>query len=308
MKYLHLIRWKNLLLLALAQVLVKYALLEPFLSTTNLSITLNGFGFSLLVISTLSLAAAGYIINDLYDIESDRINKPNRVLVGKLVREKTAYNLFIGFNVVGVGLGFYLSHLIGKSGFFALFVIISGLLYLYATYLKQLTLVGNVVVSILVAFSVIVVGLFELLPAITSENQQTQLTFFSIIFDYAIFAFSINLLREMVKDLEDLEGDVKTGRKTLAVVLGRTKASKVVLVMAVLFLAAVTYYVLNYFYKLQPAVLYFLLLVIGPLALFCIKIYQAKSKTHYKNLSRLLKLIMLMGILSLLLYKYVLLN
>src|SRR5690606_39869635 len=79
-------------------------------------------------------------------------------------------------------------------------------------------------------------------------------------------------------------------------------------ILAVLFLAAVTYYVLNYFYKLQPAVLYFLLLVIGPLALFCIKIYQAKSKTHYKNLSRLLKLIMLMGILSLLLYKYVLLN
>src|SRR5690606_17250454 len=254
----------------LAQVLVKYALLEPFLSTTNLSITLNGFGFSLLVISTLSLAAAGYIINDLYDIESDRINKPNRVLVGKLVREKTAYNLFIGFNVVGVGLGFYLSHLIGKSGFFALFVIISGLLYLYATYLKQLPLVGNVVVSILVAFSVIVVGLFELLPAITSENQQTQLTFFSIIFDYAIFAFSINLLHEMVKDLEDLEGYVKNGSTTLADVLGSTRVVKVVLVMAVLFFAEFIYYVLNYFYNLQQAVLNFLLFVIGPLALFYI--------------------------------------
>ena len=145
--FLNLIRWKNLLIIALVQVLIKYALFLPF----NIDITLNWFGFSLLVLSTLCIAAAGYVINDLYDLETDLVNRPERVIVGKLISEKTANNLFIALNVIGVLIGFYLSHLVGKSSFFALFVIISALLYVYASYLKQSLLIGNIVVSILVA-------------------------------------------------------------------------------------------------------------------------------------------------------------
>ncbi|MGC1630732.1 MAG: geranylgeranylglycerol-phosphate geranylgeranyltransferase, partial [Gelidibacter sp.] len=211
---LNLIRWKNLLMIALVQLLIKYALFEPFLKTTELTITLNAFGFGLLVLSSICIAAAGNIINDIYDVETDLVNRPSKVVVGKSISEKTAYILFITFNVVGVLIGFYLSNLVGRSGFFAIFVIISALLYVYASYLKQTLLLGNIAISILVAMSILIVGVFELIPVITSQNQTTQFTFFKLLLDYAIFAFLINMVREIIKDIEDVDGDYKSGMNT----------------------------------------------------------------------------------------------
>lgn len=308
LKYLQLIRWKNLLMIALVQVLIKYALFEPFLKTTNLTITLNWFGFSLLVLATVSLAAAGNIINDIFDVETDKVNKPNQVLVGKTISEKTAYNLFIILNVVGVAIGFYLSNLIDRSGFSALFILVSALLYIYASYLKQMVLVGNIVVSLLVAFSIVIVGLYELLPVITPENQPTQTTFFEILLDYAKFAFIINLIREIAKDLEDIDGDYKVGMNTLPIAIGRERASRVLFALMIVPVLGVAYYVLENLYKHQIAVGYFLILVIGPLIYLCIKAFSAKAKKDYHHISQVLKLVMLFGMLSLLLYKYILIT
>lgn len=304
MNILNLIRWKNLGMIALMQYLIKYALLVPF----GVEITLNGFGFSLLVLATLSIAAAGYIINDIYDVETDLVNKPDKVIVGKSVSEKTAYTLFIIFNVFGVLMGFYLSHLVGRSGFFALFVIISGLLYLYASYLKQMLLIGNIVISFLVAMSLVIVGLFELLPVITTQNQETQLTFFKIIFDYAVFAFILNVLREMIKDVEDVDGDYKVGMNTLPIAIGRKRATKLIFALAFLPLLLVVYYLATYMYKHLLVVIYILVTVIAPLVYIIIKLYVAETKKDYTRLSTLIKIVMLFGMLSLLLYKFVLLK
>ncbi|WP_104733987.1 geranylgeranylglycerol-phosphate geranylgeranyltransferase [Hanstruepera ponticola] len=304
MNILNLIRWKNLLMIALMQYLLKYVLLLPF----GIDITLNGFGFSLLMITTLCLAAAGYIINDIFDQETDLINKPNKVIVGKTVSEKTAYTLFIVFNVIGVLLGFYLSHLVGRSGFFALFVVISALLYIYASYLKQLILVGNIVISILVALSLIIVGLFELLPAVTPHNQETQLTFFKIIFDYAVFAFLLNVIRELIKDIQDIDGDHKAGMNTLPIAIGRNRAAKVTFAIAFIPLFLVIYYVATYMYKQIYVVVYFLIFVIAPLIYLIIKLYMAETKKDFAFLSKLTKAIMLFGMLSLVVYKFVLLD
>ncbi|TYB73287.1 MULTISPECIES: geranylgeranylglycerol-phosphate geranylgeranyltransferase [Bizionia] len=301
---LSLIRWKNLLMIALVQLLIKYALLESF----GVTITLNGFGFSLLIIATLCLAAGGNIINDIFDQDTDAVNKPKKVIVGKSISEKTAYSLFIGFNVVGVLIGFYLSHLVGRSGFFALFVVVSGLLYIYASYLKQMILVGNIVISALIALSIIMVGLFELLPAITPQNQETQLTFFKIILDYALFAFCINLIRELVKDIEDIDGDYKVGMNTLPIAIGRARATHVTLALTFIPLAAVIYYVITYLYHNLWIVGYFLIFIIAPLIYIIIRLFQAKLKTDYHFISSLLKIIMLFGMLSLLIYKYKLLG
>ena len=289
-------------MIALVQLLIKYAIFEPF----GVDITLNGFGFSLLIMATLCLAAAGNIINDIFDVETDLINKPDRVIVGKSISEKTAYNLFIAFNIIGVLIGFYLSHLVGKSGFFALFVIISALLYVYASYLKQMLIVGNVVISILVALSLIIVGLFELLPAITSTNQETQLTFFKIILDYAVFAFIINLLREMVKDIEDIDGDYKAQMNTLPIAIGRERAAQVTFALTVISILIVLYYVLTYLYKQQLVVIYFLLCIIAPLIYVSIKLLYAKRKQDFKLISVILKSVMLLGMLSLLIYPFIL--
>ncbi|TYB74329.1 geranylgeranylglycerol-phosphate geranylgeranyltransferase [Bizionia myxarmorum] len=298
---LSLIRWKNLLMIALVQLLIKYALLEPF----GAIITLNGFGFSLLVLATVCIAASGYIINDIYDQETDAINKPKQQIIGKSISEKTAYNYFIGFNVIGVLLGFYISNMVGRSGFFALFVLTSGLLYIYATYLKQIPIVGTVIISFLVALSLIIVGLFELLPAITSRNQELQLFYFEIILAYALFAFLINFIRELIKDLEDIDGDYKAGIKTLPIVLGRERTNFIVFFLTFIPLFAIIFYVTTNMYKNLFIVGYFLLLVIAPLILALIWIFQAKLKKDYHAISTLLKVIMLFGMLSMVLYQYI---
>ncbi len=297
---LNLIRWKNLLIIALVQVLIKYALFEPF----NIDITLNGFGFSLLVISTLCIAAAGNIINDIYDIDTDLINKPNKVIVSKSISEPKAFNLFLLLTILGVCIGFYLSNLINKTGFSAIFIFTSALLYVYTTSLKQTILIGNIIVSVLIAMSIIIVGLFDLLPAITPENQHTQLTMFKILLNYALFAFMINLLREIIKDIEDIEGDTKAVMRSLPIVIGKNRTTKVLFGLSFIPLIAVVYYVVTYLYNHQIAVGYFLLFVIAPLLYFTIKIFSAKTTKELHHLSNVLKLIMLFGVLSLLLYKY----
>ncbi len=297
---LNLIRWKNLILIALTQVLIKFALFEPL----NIDIALSGFMFSLLVFATLCIVAAGNIINDIYDIETDLINKPDKVIVGKAISEKRAFNLFIVFSVLGVGVGFYLSNLIGKSGFSAIFIITSALLYIYSTYLKQTILIGNIVVSALVAMSIIVVGLFDLLPAITPENQLTQLAMFKILLVYALFAFIINFLREIIKDIEDIEGDCHAGMKTFPIAIGRERAIKVVFGLSIIFLFTTLLYMIKYLYKEQLVVGYLLIFIIGPLLYFTINIFKAHTKKELHQLSNVLKFTMLFGVLSLLLYKY----
>lgn len=293
-------------MIALVQLLIKYALFEPFLSTSNLTITLNGFGFGLLIMATLCIAAAGNIINDIYDVEIDFINKPSKVIIGSHISEKTAYTLFIILNGMGVLIGFYLSHLVGRSGFFSIFVIVSALLYMYASYLKKIVLIGNMVISILVSLSILIVGLFELLPAMTSQNNATQVTFFKILWDYALFAFIINMIREIVKDIEDIDGDHNAGMNTLPIVLGRDRTNKVVSVLILIPLFGTIYYVATYLYKYDVVIGYFLMLIIAPLIYSSIKSFSAKTKKDYHHISSMLKAVMLFGMLSLLLYPMVL--
>ncbi|AUP77970.1 geranylgeranylglycerol-phosphate geranylgeranyltransferase [Flavivirga eckloniae] len=304
MNFLNLIRWKNLLMIAFVQLLVKYAYLDPY----GVQLSLTPLGITLLILATISIAAAGNIINDIYDVETDTINKPNKLIIGKSISEKTAYNMFIAFNVIGVGLGFYVSHLVGKSPFFSIFVVISVLLYVYATYLKRTLLIGNIVISVLVALSLIVVGVFELLPTITPNNQHLQLAFFKTIFNYAIFAFAINLLREIAKDIEDIDGDHKAGMNTLPIAIGRERATNILFVLSLIPLFAIIYYTVDSLYESQIAVIYFLVFIIGPLFYLSIKIFMAKTKKDYHHISNMLKLVMLFGMLSLLLYKYIFLN
>ena len=220
MKFLTLIRWKNLLILALVQVLIKYTLLEPFTALTGLSTKLKPLGFITLVLATLCIAAGGYIINDIYDVEADRINKPRRRIIGNGISEKAGIRWFIGLNIIGVLLGYLISYQIGKSDFFVIFIVISGLLYLYSSYLKQYLFIGNIIVSLFVAFSILLVGIYELLPGMNETNREVQLTFFDIILDYSLFAFMVNLVRELVKDIEDTEGDKAADYQTISTKFG----------------------------------------------------------------------------------------
>lgn len=291
---LKLIRYQNLLFIILTQILIKYALFESF----GISITLSDFGFFLLCFSTICIAAAGNIINDLYDLETDGINKPKKLILGNKISERSAYTAYIALTVIGVGIGFYLSNLIGRPGFTAIFIVISALLYLYATYLKDILLVGNIIVSCLVAMVIIIPGLYDLLPAITPENQLTQSIIFSILLDYALFAFLINLLREMVKDQEDINGDYNSGRSSLGIVLGKNRANKIIFLVGLIPLILIISYIYDYLYENLYAVLYALLFIVAPLLFFQINIITAKTRKQFSGLSKLLKISMFLGLLS----------
>ena len=289
-------------MIILTQVLVKYFLFEPF----GIDTVLDDLSFALLVISMICLAAAGNIINDLHDTAADRINKPTKVLIGVKISEKAAWNWFIALNIIGVGIGFYLSNLVGKPSFVALFILPSAFLYFYATQIKGTILVGNLVVSIMVAMIIVMVGIFDLVPAITPQNLTTQKVIFSILIDYAIFAFLVNFLREIVKDQEDITGDYNAGYQTLPVLIGRKRTNFVIFALALLPLLGVLYYIYNYLYESRLAMLYVLLMVIGPLLYFLLKITVAENKKHFHHLSLVLKLVLAAGILSIGLYRFVL--
>ncbi|WP_458626035.1 geranylgeranylglycerol-phosphate geranylgeranyltransferase [Winogradskyella sp. PC D3.3] len=304
--FLNLIRWKNLLMIALMQYLVKYALLLPFQETHGVLISLNDFNFFLLVLATICIAAGGYVINDIYDVETDKINKPNKLIINNYITEKHATTAFIILNIIGVGLGFYLSNGIGKPEFFVIFFVTSALLYMYSSFLKQIALVGNIVISIVVSLSVLLVGIMELIPVMTEHNKAIQSTFLNIIRDYALFAFMINLIREIVKDIEDIDGDYKAGIQTLPILLGRERSNKIVFILSLIPIFSIIYYVITYLYKQQLVVGYFLIAVIAPLIYVSIKLFNAESKAQYKHISTVLKLVMLTGMLSLLLYNFIL--
>ena len=302
MKYLSLFRYKNLIIVALTQVLLRYFLFEPY----GIDITLSDFGYALLILATVCLTAGGNVINDIYDIETDTVNKPTKVLIGKHISEKTAYTLFVVLNVSAVSIGFYLSNIIGKPGFSALFIIISALLYIYASYLKRTILIGNIVISLLVAFVIIVVAIFDLMPVIDYSNAGLQQFIFSIMLDYAIFAFFINLIREMVKDQQDVKGDYNAGIQSLPIALGQSRTNKVIAVIISIVIAGLILYIYTYLFKNAFAMLYVLFLIVGPLLYTLIRVLSASTAKDYKHISTILKGVLFTGLLSIGLYQFML--
>jgi 4-hydroxybenzoate polyprenyltransferase len=298
MKYLKLIRYQNLLLLAFMQLIFRYG----FLKLQEIPLALNHFQYGLLVLSTVLIAAAGYIINDILDQETDYDNRPGNVVVGKSISEKTAYNLYFVLNILGVGIGFYLSNVIQKPSFTGAFIIISATLYMYATSLKQMLLIGNIIVALLLSFSVLIIGLFDLLPATYGANQEVMGTMFKMLIHYAVFAFLINLIREIVKDMEDVEGDYNQGMSTLPIAIGNSKTAKAVFALGLIATLILLWYINTFLmnYSLYYASVYALVFVVSPMIFFVVKIWNAVSKEEFSLLSKVLKWVIFFGILSIL--------
>lgn len=275
-----------------------------FLVLQNISLGLKDWQFILLVLSTVLIAAAGYVINNIFDQETDNFNKPKNVIVGKSISETNAYYSYVVLNVTGVAIGFYLSNVIGKPGFASLFILIAATLYFYASSLKQMLLIGNITVALLLSFSVLIIGVFNLYPIVNIENQSVLANLFSILIDYSVFAFMINFIREIVKDIEDISGDYNQGMNTLPIFIGKQKTAKIVFVLSFIPLFSILYYIKTYLFPLVYVCLYMLVFVVAPLLFFMVKIWTAESQKQFHNLSSLLKWILFFGILSILIISW----
>lgn len=302
MNYIKLFRVKNLLMIALMQYIIRYG----FLKLQNVGLALNDWMFALLVLATVLIAAAGYVINDVYDIETDEINKPGKNQVGKTISEEMGFNIFIGLNIVALIIGFYLSNKVMKTSFLGIFIISSMLLYLYATSWKKIAVLGNFIVALLTAFSVLIIGMFDIIPAIYSENEALMKTLLSILFDYAMFAFLVNFLREIVKDIEDINGDYNQGMNTLPILIGTQRTAKISSIFGLIIVFILFWYINKNLMDngLFFATIYGLIALIAPLAFFSIKIWNAKSQKEFHLMSNLLKLVIFLGILFILIINY----
>ena len=294
MKYLKLIRYQNLLMLAFMQLVFRYL----FLKQSYVDLALTDFNYILLIFATVCIAAGGYVINNIMDQDTDEIAKPQNRVVGVSVTETVAYNWYIGLTIVGVGIGFYLSNVIYKPTFASMFILVATLLYMYATSFKQIPVLGNVIVALMLSTSIIIIGLFDILPAIDVDNRFRMKEAFDILMHYAIFAFIINLIREIVKDMEDMDGDYQSGINTLPIAIGVQKTKIIVGVLTVLSIGILAYYVNSNLFELDYVVYYVMILIVGPLIYFGVKLLNATTKKEFHHLSLVLKIILFFGILS----------
>lgn len=272
-----------------------------FLKHQDIWLSLSDVQYGLLVLATILIAAGGYVINDIFDQGTDSKNKPNNVVVGNSVSESTAYYIYAGLTLAGVAIGMYLSNVIEKPGFISIFIFIAALLYYYASTLKPMLLIGNVVVAAVLAFSVLVIGFFDIFPATHDGNAARMTLVFSVLKDYAIFAFIINFIREIVKDLEDVNGDYNQGMSTLPIVLGIGRTAYVVfgLLFVPLFLLSRYLYQHIMNNNLYYTAVYAMVFVIAPLLFCIIRMYTASTKKDFHQVSVILKCILFFGILSL---------
>ena len=269
-----------------------------FLAQSYVDLALTDFNYILLVIATVCIAAGGYVINNIMDQDTDEIAKPQNRVVGVSISETVAYNWYIGLTIVGVGIGFYLSNVIYKPTFASMFILVATLLYMYATSFKQIPVLGNVVVALMLSTSIIIIGLFDILPAIDADNRFRMKEAFDILMHYAIFAFIINLIREIVKDMEDMDGDYQSGINTLPITIGVQKTKIIVGVLTVISIGILAYYVNSYLFELDYVVYYAMILIVGPLIYFGVKLLNATTKKEFHHLSLVLKIILFFGILS----------
>lgn len=300
------VRWPNLVFIFLTQLLFYYCIQLPLHDSPAGYVLpwLNQPLFFLLATSSVLIAAAGYIINDYFDLNIDRVNKPKRLVVDRIIKRRWTILWHWILSGIGLILSFYVSWRL-RNPLIALgnlsCVI---LLYFYSTTFKRKLLIGNIIISLLTAWVVLVLYVGELHWAgFGISNYRLLLsTLFKFAIVYSSFAFLLSLIREVIKDIEDMDGDMKYGCRTMPIVWGVNVAKVYAGTLIVVLLGAL---VILQFYVLQkawiPLAVYGGLLIDLPLLYILRKLYAAQTKQEYHRLSNIIKLVMLAGILSIIL-------
>jgi 4-hydroxybenzoate polyprenyltransferase len=238
------------------------------------------YHFFLISVSTVLIAAAGYIINDYYDIKIDTINKPKRVVIGRIMHRRTAIITHILLSIAGIGLGLLQSKMVGLVNFSAVF-----LLWLYSNQLKRLPFIGNLSIATLTVLTLWVVIIYY------PRNE-------FLVFTFAAFSFFITLIREIIKDMEDVRGDATFGCKTLPIVWG-IRRTKTLLYILILSFLIVLFSFSTYLH--HHMISYFSVFVLLPMGWLTWRLFKADTRKEFGSLSNLCKMIMLMGVLSMIL-------
>jgi len=305
--FIKLVRWVNLLFIVVTQVLFYYLVL-PFVYRGN------GFGgqpylstslFYLLVFASICIAAAGYIINDYFDLDIDEVNKPDKLIIEKYIKRRWAIVLHVLLSLAGFIISCYIGWRL-RNIYIPLFNTLSiATLWFYSTTFKKKILIGNVLISLLTAWVILIITVAEY-HFIGGRSNYSFISsrLLKVSFVYGGFAFIISLVREVIKDMEDIDGDVRYNGKTMPIVWG-IPASKVYagvwLVVLIADIGIIQFYVMHLGWWFSA--FYSLILIVLPLAYIIRKLYEAQTKRDFHYLSKLVKLVMLTGILSMIFFR-----
>ena len=295
---LRLTRFPNLVVVVLTQLLVHYRIIRPALDSAGIMGVLTPWKFVELALVTLCITLSGYLVNDLVDGRTDAVNRPGDNPVERIGRVTVSW-LYCITILGGYLLSLLLAFRLGERRLLWIFPLAVGLLTLYSTALKRLPAVGNLLVALYCAGvpGVLVLaeraGLRQLLavdPALATNALRVCALFM-------VFAFTATLLRELVKDLEDMHGDAVVGRRTLPVVLGPVTSQRLAYLLGLMVIGAI----------LAPVMLRWpgflewpMVLCIGILLLLLLSILyrlsRARRPPEYRSVSQLLKLFLLGGL------------
>ncbi len=303
MAVLRLIRFPNLLIVAVTQALLYFHLLLPRFREFDIRPSLSPDLMVIFILVTVLLTAGGYVINDLMDMNADLINKPEKVVVNKTISRQSAVWLYFCSNLIGFFLALYLAFRVQPVALVNLFPLAGAGLFLYSYQFKRRPLIGNILIGLYCAGVAGIIwfaereAIAELFRLHPESGERLQLIFTI----YLFFAFLSTLFRELAKDMEDIEGDRAMGYQTAPIAWGLEITRKLALSSALsLFFFLLFFAYLFYQQLTQVWSVVILLLVLLPLTFAMYQLYRAQNKTAYHQVSQLIKWIMLSGLLLLL--------
>ncbi|MEM1327883.1 MAG: geranylgeranylglycerol-phosphate geranylgeranyltransferase [Bacteroidota bacterium] len=304
--FLQLIRFPNLLIVVLTQYLVYYFVFVNNLRQVGLETQLNWLEMTGLVIATLCIAAGGYVINDILDREIDRINKPEKMIVERVFSVSTAMWMYTGSIVIGAVLSTYLAIKTSNLPLLSLYPIAVLLLYLYSKYFKKSFLIGNWIVGFFCAFVAGIVWVGE--RGSLGEYYTTQISLLQpvppwgylhqLMLFYIGFAFFSTTYREIIKDLEDVEGDRLGNCQTLPIVWGIEKGKQIAIASGLILLSIVVLFILKVLFFWDRQIILIITLML-PILYSLFLTYKAKTKADFHKISQFIKILMLLGLVML---------
>ena len=308
--FIQLVRLPNLVFIALTQIIFLYCIELPLFNEASVINNVRGIYFVALVTASVFIAAAGNIINDYFDLNIDQINKPHKVVVEKIIERRWVILWHLILSILGIALGFYIDiktnvRFLGLANTACVL-----LLFFYSASLKKKFLIGNVIISLLTAWVILVITYCEtnhLLDVFRKDSSLQVDKLSRLTFLYAGFAFIISLVREVIKDMEDIEGDRKFGCKTLPIVLGLNATKVFVAVWLIVLIAAlviIQFYVLQFGWVFWLSALYCVIFIVIPLIGILLKLFKAHTAQEFHKLSSVVKIVMLTGILSMLFFRF----
>jgi 4-hydroxybenzoate polyprenyltransferase len=289
-------------MVAATMYLMRWSVIKPLLWVYGIEPQVSELAFLGLVFSTVVITAAGYVINDYHDVRADHINKPKKVVVGLDLSRRLAMLIHLLLNFTGVAVGIVFSILYHVPWMIVIFAGAPLLLWYYSLRLKHVLLAGNLAVSLLTATVPLLVILFEypLLARNFSENivfyPKGLLAILVWVSAFSFFAFMTNLIREIIKDAEDIEGDKELGSQTFPILYGLRKTKMLIAGLTVFTVLILGFFFLTYL-KDWISLIYYIIGLFLPFVFLMVKVGKSEDTLDFSFLSQWIKLIMLVGLL-----------